>query len=79
MKTLIEQFIEQLEEPKYQDEFDVFVKLTIDQETKDKFLAMEKEQRRNDFCAGWDKSKTALMQNKKNYYSLKYINNDESN
>lgn len=79
MKTLIEQFIEQLEEPKYQDELDVFVKLKIDKETKDKFLAMEKEQRRSDFCAGWNKSKTALFPNKINYYSLKHINNNESN
>lgn len=79
MKTAVQQFIEQLELPKYQDIFGIDFILTIDQETKDKFIAMEKEQRREDFCAGWDKSKTALLPNKKNYYSLKHINNDESN
>jgi len=81
MKTAVEQFIEQLEIPKYQDAFGVDFVLTIDKETKDKFLSLEKEQIRTAFCAGWDKSKTALMPNKKNYYSQEYLNKiqDENN
>jgi len=81
MKTAIEQFIEQLETPKYQDVFGVDLVLTIEKETKDKFIALEKEQLKNAFCAGWDKSKTSLMPNKKNYYSQEYLNKiqDENN
>ena len=80
-KTAIEQFIEQLESPKYQDVFGDDLVLTINKETKDKFIALEKEQIRNAFCAGWDKSKTALMPNKKNHYSQEYLNKiqDENN
>lgn len=73
MKTAIELFIEQLELPKYQDIFGIDFILTINKETKDRFIALEKEQLRNAFCAGWDKSKTALMPNKKNYYSQEYL------
>ena len=81
MKTAIEQFIEQLETPKYQDVFGVDLVLTIEKETKDKFIALEKEQLINAFCAGWDKSKTVLMPNKKNHYSQEYLNKiqDENN
>jgi hypothetical protein len=81
MKTAVEQFIEQLEIPKYQDIFGIDFILTIEKETKEKFIALEKEQIKNAFCAGWDKSKTALMPNKKNYYSQEYLNKiqDESN
>jgi len=73
MKTAVEQFIEQLEKPKYQDIFGIDFVLTIEQETKDKFISLEKEQIKNAFCAGWDKSKTALMPNRKNYYSQEYL------
>lgn len=81
MKTAIEQFIEQLESPKYHDNFGKELTLTINKETKDKFIALEKEQIRNAFCAGWDKSKTALMPNKKNHYAQEYLNKiqDENN
>ena len=73
MKTAVVQFIEQLELPKYQDIFGVDFILTIEKETKEKFIALEKEQIKDAFCAGWDKSKTALMPNKKNYYSQEYL------
>lgn len=73
MKTAVQQFIEQLELPKYQDIFGVDFILTIEKETKEKFIALEKEQIKDAFCAGWDKSKTALMPNKKNYYSQEYL------
>lgn len=73
MKTAVEQFIEQLEKPKYQDIFGIDFILTIEKETKEKFIALEKEQIKDAFCAGWDKSKTALMPNKKNYYSQEYL------
>jgi hypothetical protein len=73
MKTAVEQFIEQLEKPKYQDIFGIDFILTIEKETKEKFIALEKEQIKDAFCAGWDKSKTALMQNKKNHYSQEYL------
>ena len=74
MKTSVELFIEQLETPKYQDVFGFDFVLTINKETKDKFIALEKEQLINAFCAGWDKSKTALIPNKKNHYSQEYLN-----
>lgn len=73
MKTAVQQFIEQLELPKYQDIFGIDFILTIEKETKEKFIALEKEQIKDAFCAGWDKSKTALMPNKKNYYSQEYL------
>lgn len=73
MKTAVQQFIEQLELPKYQDIFGIDFILTIEKETKEKFIALEKEQIKDSFCAGWDKSKTALMPNKKNYYSQEYL------
>ena len=59
MKTAVEQFIEQLETPKYQDVFGFDFVLTINK----------------------DKSKTALMPNKKNHYSQEYLNKiqDENN
>ena len=81
MKTAVEQFIEQLETPKYQDVFGFDFVLTINKETKDKFIALEKEQLITAFCAGWDKSKIALMPNKKNHYSQEYLNKiqDENN
>lgn len=72
-KTAVEQFIEQLENPTYQDILGADLVLTINKETKDKFIALEKEQIKDAFCAGWDKSKTALMPNKKNYYSQEYL------
>jgi len=80
-KTAIEQFIEQLETPKYQDVFGADLVLTIDKDTKAKFIALEKQQIKNAFCAGFDKSKTALMPNKKNYYSQEYLKKiqDENN
>lgn len=81
MKTAVQQFIEQLELPKYQDIFGIDFILTIEKETKEKFIALEKEQIKDAFCAGWDKSKTALMPNKKNHYSQQYLNKiqDENN
>lgn len=45
------------------------------------YIQIEKQQIKNAFCAGWDKSKTALMPNKKNHYSEEYLNKkqDENN
>jgi hypothetical protein len=77
MKTAVQVLFEEMNRIRLEDECEnigaiEFFKLQ--NEAFEKTLQIEKEQLKNAFCAGWDKSKTALMPNKKNHYSIEYLN-----
>jgi len=54
MKTAIQQFIEELETPKWQDVLGKELTMTINENVKLKYIDLEKEQLRNAFYAPTD-------------------------
>jgi len=77
MKTPLQQLLLEINEYKHPTNLNgtdyILIPLNKLEHLEEKFIALEKEQIKNAFCAGWDKSKVALMPNKKNYYSQEYL------
>lgn len=77
MKTAVEFLFQEMNRIRLEDECENIGAIEffeLQNKALQKTLQIEEEQLKNAFCAGWDKSKTALMPNKKNHYSIEYLN-----
>jgi hypothetical protein len=66
MKTAVQQFIEELEAPKFQDLFGAELVMTIHENVKKKYIELEKQQLSNAFYAPTD---TQKPKNFEDYYN----------